>query len=92
MTRLLLSLLLLGSSSTMLLANKTVTKQEINATTKAQKQLKAQMDREKKFAKEQTFHQGKNYDLSYAEVDPDSLDDIAVPEPEYDFDMDDVYD
>ena len=60
--------------------------------TKAQKQLQAQMEREKKFAQEQQFYQGVNYDLSYAEVDPDSLENIKVPEPEYDFDMDDVYD
>ena len=59
---------------------------------KASKQLKKQMDREAKFAKEQRFYQGDDYDLSYAEVDPNSLDGIPLIEPDYDFDMDDVYD
>jgi cytochrome c biogenesis factor len=59
---------------------------------KASKQLKKQMEREAKFAKEQRFYQGDDYDLSYAEVDPNSLDDIPLIEPDYDFDMDDVYD
>jgi len=59
---------------------------------KALKQLKKQMEREVKFAKEQRFYQGDDYDLSYAEVDPNSLDGIPLIEPDYDFDMDDVYD
>ncbi len=59
---------------------------------KASKQLKKQIDREAKFAKEQRFYQGDDYDLSYAEVDQNSLDDIPLIEPDYDFDMDDVYD
>jgi len=73
---------------------------EINSTSetnsskvdKITKQLHKQMEREKKFAKEQTFYKGKDYDLSYAEVDPDSIDSIPLIEPDYDFDMDDVYD
>ena len=60
--------------------------------TKASKELKKQMERELKIAKEQRFYQGKDYDLSYAEVDPNSLDGIPLIEPDYDFDMDDVYD
>ena len=59
---------------------------------KIEEQLKKQIEREKKFAKEQTFYQGKEYDLSYAEVNPDSLDSVPLLEPDYDFDMDDVYD
>jgi len=73
---------------------------EINSTSelnssrvdKIAKQLKIQMEREKKFAREQTFYQGKDHDLSYAEVDPDSIDSVPIIEPDYDFDMDDVYD
>lgn len=59
---------------------------------KIKKQLKVQMEREKKFAEEKTFYQGKDYDLSYAEIDKSSLDNIKLPEPDYDFNMDDVYD
>jgi hypothetical protein len=53
--------------------------------------LKEQMEREEKFAKEQTFYQGDDYDLSYAEVNEESLDSVPLIEPEYDFNMDDVY-
>jgi len=68
---------------------------ENNASTKAkraEKQIQEQMKREEKYAKEQTFYQGKNFDLSEHEVDPNSLDAIPEIEPEYDFNMDDVYD
>jgi len=50
------------------------------------------MKREEKFAKEQTFYQGDDYDLSYAEVNQDALDSVPLIEPDYDFNMDDVYD
>jgi carbohydrate-binding DOMON domain-containing protein len=54
--------------------------------------LKKQMEREKKYAREQVFYQGSEYDLSSFEVDKSSLDKIPLIEPDYDFDMDDVYD
>ena len=56
-----------------------------------QKHLKEQMQREKKYAHEQKFYQGKEYDLSEQKVDPKDLDSIPVIEPENDFDMTDVY-
>ncbi len=59
---------------------------------RAKKQIQEQMKREEKYAKEQTFYQGKNFDLSEHEVDPNSLEAIPEIEPEYDFNMDDVYD
>ena len=59
---------------------------------RAQEQIQEQMKREEKYAKEQTFYQGRNYDLSSSEVDPNSLDAIPDIEPDYSFDMDDVYD
>ena len=59
---------------------------------RAEEQIQEQMKREEKYAKEQTFYQGKNYDLSELEVDPKSLEAIPEIEPEYDFNMDDVYD
>ena len=74
---------------------KSTKKTENNATTKekrAEKQIQEQIKREEKYAKEKTFYQGKNYDLSDLEVDPNSLESIPDIEPDYDFDMDDVYD
>ena len=67
--------------------NSTVTKEEIS-----KKHLAEQIAKEKKFAKEQKFYQGDEYDLSTHEVDEKSLDSIKVIEPEYDFSMDHVYD
>lgn len=57
----------------------------------AQKHIKEQMQREQKYAKEQKFYQGKDYNLSAVEVDPSDLDAIPTIEPENDFDMTDVY-
>ncbi|ADN10076.1 hypothetical protein [Sulfurimonas autotrophica] len=56
-----------------------------------QKHVKEQMQREQKYAKEQKFYQGKDYNLSAVEVDPSDLDSIPTIEPENDFDMSDVY-
>jgi hypothetical protein len=76
--------------------NSTLSNTEQNATTvkanKVQKQLEEQIKREQKFAKEQRFYQGEEYDLSAHEVDLSTLDSIPLMEPDYDFDMDDVYD
>ena len=75
-------------------SNSTIT--ENNTTTsKAQKeakQLAEQIKKEEKIAKEQRFYQGAEYDLSSYEVDKSSLDSVPLIEPDYDFDMDDVYD
>ena len=49
------------------------------------------MKKEKKYAKEMVFYQGDDYDLKSHEVDPDALADVPLIEPDYDFDMDDVY-
>jgi len=76
--------------------NTTVTSVEQNATiTKednSKKHLEEQIAKEKKFAKEQVFYQGEDYDLSSHEIDKNSLDSIKAIEPEYDFSMDHVYD
>ena len=48
--------------------------------------------KEKKYAKEQTFYSEENYDFKGAEVNPESLKNIKEVQPQYDFDMDDVYD
>jgi hypothetical protein len=56
------------------------------------KQLKIDMEKEKKFAKEQVFYMGEDYNLKGAEVNPDSLKNIKELENLDDFDMNDVYD
>lgn len=57
-----------------------------------EQQLRKQMELEKKYAKEQKFYQGDEYDLKRHEVNPDSLPDVPVIKPENDFDMTHVYD
>jgi len=54
---------------------------------KIQKQVQEQMEREKKYAKEQKFYQGSDYNLSAFEIEEDSLPDVPALEPDYDFDM-----
>ncbi len=56
-----------------------------------QKQLKIEMQKEQKYAKEQIFYQHWNYDYKGAEVNKESL--KKLPEIELDdLDMDSVYD
>jgi len=73
-----------------LFSNESNSSKEQNLTN-AQIELQKQMEREKKYAKDGTFLKGENYDLSYAEVNSSNLDHIPTIEPDYDFDMDDVY-
>jgi len=73
------------------------TKSDHNKTDKnstisnTEKNLKEQMEREKRYAKEQKFEQGDDYDLKAVEVDPEALKSIEAIEPDYDFDITDVY-
>ena len=55
------------------------------------KQVQEQMEREEKYAKEQIFYQGDDYDLSQHDVNQKSLDSVPLMEPDYDFDITDVY-
>jgi len=74
--------------------SKSSIKQKESNTSKSErlkKQLKEQMEREKKYAKEQKFYQGDAYDLKSHEVNPNSLPDVPIIEPDYDFDITDVY-
>ena len=101
MKKLLISLLVTASCSVTLYAennNSIETQESISKgdssirKERIAKQLEKQMKREEKFAREQQFYKGKNHDLSYAEVNKESIDSVPLIEPEYDFDMDDVYD
>jgi Ni/Co efflux regulator RcnB len=58
---------------------------------KMAEKIKKQIELEKKYAKEQKFYQGDAYDLKAHEVDPNSLPEVPVIEPDYDFDITDVY-
>ena len=58
---------------------------------RTEKQIQEQMKREQKYAREQKFYQGSDYNLSAVEVDEESLSSIPVIEPDYDFSIDDVY-
>ncbi len=55
------------------------------------KQIKIEMEKEKKYSKEQKFYNQKDYDFKGSEVNPDSLKNIEDIEPD-DLDMDSVYD
>jgi len=67
-------------------AKKVMSKKEI-----LDKQLKKQMEREEKYSKEQKFYMGKDYNLKDKEIDKDSLKHLDTIEPDYDFDITDVY-
>jgi Ni/Co efflux regulator RcnB len=67
-------------------ASKKPTQEELEA-----QQVKEQMEREQKYAKEQKFYQGDEYDLKAVEVNQKSLESLPVIEPDYDFDITDVY-
>ena len=54
-------------------------------------QVEAQMKLEEKYAKEQSFAQGDDYDLKAVEINEKSLEHVPVIEPDYDFDITDVY-
>jgi hypothetical protein len=68
-----------------------------NVTEKKRKQstieekIARQMKKEEKYAREQKFYQADQYDFKGAEVDPESLKKIKPIEPDYDFDITDVY-
>ena len=65
----------------------------LSAQTLKDKHLQEQLDKEKKYAKEQQFYHGQNYDLKAAEVDMESVKKLPdVEDTNADFDMDNVYD
>jgi len=75
--------------------NRTVAKEQkkadSNKTKLIDEHVKEQMEREKEYAQKQSFAQGDDYNLSAHEVDPNALPDVPVIEPDYDFDITDVY-
>ena len=72
------------------------TNSEQNSTLSTQEdrvkeQVAEQMRREQKYAQEQRFYQGDEYNLSAVEIDENARDSIPLIEPDYDFEIDDVY-
>jgi len=65
---------------------------EIERQKRIEKQIKTEIEKEKKYAKEQTFYQTHNYDFKAAEVNQDSIKSMQEIEVQDDFDMDSVYD
>jgi len=90
----LIILMLIATLST-LSANEsnTTIKKDSNLTDEelAKQQVQEQMKLEEKYSKEQKFYQGDNYDLKSKEINQKSLDKLPVIEPDYDFDITDVY-
>ena len=89
-------------STTLIMAENNATKQvdvnssstETNSTQAVdltKQQVEEQMKREEKYAQEQMFYQGENYDLKSREINEESLEKLDLIEPDFDFDMDDVY-
>jgi Ni/Co efflux regulator RcnB len=72
-------------------ANKSTDNNDSAKAKRIKEQIKEQMKREEKYAKEQRFYQGDDYDLKAVEINEKSLDSIPVIEPDYDFEIDDVY-
>jgi len=68
-----------------------ITQKDKNESALTQKQIEEQMKLEEKYAKEQKFYQGDNYDLKSKEINEKSLEKLPAIEPDYDFDITDVY-
>ena len=66
---------------------KIVDRNESLKKVKIEKQIQEQIKREEKYAKEQKFYQGSDYNLSAFEVEEDSLPNVPALEPDYEFDM-----
>jgi len=77
--------------STLYAENNTTKGDSNNSKKLLEKNLKKQMELEKKYKKEQKFYMGKDYDLKSKEIDPDSLKGIKPVEPDYDFDITNIF-
>ncbi len=87
MKNLFVALLLIGSCGLALQAEN----QKADKSAITQQHVKEQLELEQKYAKEQEFYNAEDYNFSAVEVDEKSLSNIPKIEPDYDFNMDDVY-
>jgi len=79
-------LIILVMGSSILLADSNDTNQS-KEKSKIHTEIEKQMEKEKKYAKEKAFYQGKDYDLKSHQLDPNNLPDVPSLEPDDDFDM-----
>ncbi len=71
--------------------NVTESNKSSDNNTTISKNLQKLIEKEKKIKKEQKFYQGEDYNLSENKVDKSVLDKVPLIEPEYDFDITDLY-
>ncbi len=71
--------------------NSSKVKENNETNTTINKNLQKLIEKEKKIKKEQKFYQGKDYNLSETAVDKSTVDKVPLIEPEYDFDITDLY-
>ena len=83
--------LLLGIAVSLQAENNDSNESNQSEKAKLEEQIRKQMEREQQYAREQKFYQGDEYDLDSHKVDPKVLEKVPKIEPEYDFDMTDVY-
>ncbi|WP_456433584.1 hypothetical protein [Nitratifractor sp.] len=70
--------------------NATVSQEDRNGSI-LERRIQLQRQKEAKYAKEKSFAEGKEYNLSDKTVDPADINAVPTIEPEDDFDMTDVY-
>ena len=71
--------------------NSTKTKDNNDSNSTINKNLQKLIEKEKKIKKEQKFYQGDDYNLTETAVDKSTVDKVPLIEPEYDFDITDLY-
>jgi len=65
--------------------------EDLDAKSRVAKQIKIEMEKEKRYAKEQAFYQAGDYDFKGSFVNPETVKRTPIIEEE-DLDMDSVYD
>ena len=90
----LISILMLyatASNNTTQEANITINTKKDNNNSLLEENVKKMIEKEKKYKIEQKFYMGDDYNLTEHEVDKKTLEKVPLIEPEYDFDITDLY-
>ena len=66
-------------------------KSKIDTNSSISKNLQKAIEKEQKYKREQKFYQGDDYNLSEHKVDDSTVEKVPLIEPEYDFDITDLY-
>ncbi len=72
-------------------SSKDLNSSDKNSSNYEKSNIQKAIENEKKFEKEQKFYMGEDYNLSQHKVDQKTIDKVKAIEPEYDFDITDVY-